>query len=93
MADDQRHLALGVQAAIFRTFGAIPGVLVYGALFDDSCVYWKSECGRHGNCILYDNDKLGIRLFSVTIASVVVALVLLFLSWFLYPKKQVHHEK
>ena len=68
-------------------------MLVYGALFDDSCVYWESECGRHGNCVLYNNDKLSIRLFSVTMASVVVALVLLFLSWVFYPKKQVHHEK
>ena len=86
VSDEQRHLSLGVQSAIFRLLGAIPGLLGYGAIFDSSCVHWESMCGNHGNCVLYDIDKLSGRLFAATVVSGGVATVLMFLTWVTYPK-------
>lgn len=86
VSDEQRHLSLGVQSAIYRVLGSIPGLLVYGAMFDTSCARWEGACGNRGNCILYDSDKLGIRLFAVTIVSGGVATILMFSTWITYPK-------
>ena len=87
VSDDQRHLALGVQSAMYRLVGSIPGPLVYGALFDGACAYWQTECGVRGNCAVYDRSALAIRLFGITIATVTVSFVFLLLTWLTYPKK------
>lgn len=88
VADDQRSLALGFQSAIWRIFGPIPGPIIFGALFDASCVKWQGECGRRGNCWVYDNWNLSIYAASFGIPCMAVAAVLLFFAWLTYPKQQ-----
>ena len=90
VADDQRSLALGFQSAIWRIFGPIPGPIIFGALFDASCVKWQGECGRRGNCWVYDNWNLSIYAASFGIPCMAVAAVLLFFAWLTYPKQQQH---
>ena len=92
VADDQRSLALGFQSAIWRIFGPIPGPIIFGALFDASCVKWQGECGRRGNCWVYDNGQLSIYAASFGIPCMAVAAVLLFFAWLTYPKQQQHFD-
>lgn len=86
VSDEQRHLALGVQSAMYRVVGSIPGPLVYGALFDSACAYWQTECGSRGNCAVYNRSHLAYRLFGITIATVTVSFVFLLLTFITYPK-------
>ena len=87
VADDQRSLALGVQSAIWRFLGTVPGPLIFGALFDVACLQWQDPCeGDRGNCWVYDNTKLSIYAMSFGVPCLVLAAVLFFFAWLTYPK-------
>ena len=74
---------------MFRVIGAIPGPLIFGTLFDVSCVSWQTECGRRGNCWLYDNKKLGLSILLLSLPCKIVAFVLFILAFLTFPKKQI----
>ena len=63
--DELRSLALGLQSVFFRVLGSIPGPIVAGALFDTSCEFWQEQCGDRGNCWVYHNEDLSLRIFAV----------------------------
>lgn len=93
VSDEQRALALGVQSAIFRLVGTIPGPLVFGAIIDTSCLLWQDECGSRGNCWIYDNDGLSRNALSLAFPCMAVSAVCFLLSWITYPKKQSEEGK
>lgn len=35
-------------------FALIPGPILYGRIIDSTCLVWTEECGKRGNCQLYD---------------------------------------
>ena len=80
-------MALGVQSVMFRTFGSVPGPLVFGAIFDSTCVYFHSECGNQANCWVYNNHLLSIRAIVLAALGLTANLLFSFLTWFLYPKQ------
>ena len=53
--DSHRSFALGLQWIVIRLLGTIPGPILFGALFDHTCVLWQNHCGREGACKSYDN--------------------------------------
>lgn len=85
MAEEQRSLALGVQSVLWRAFGSIPGPIIFGVIFDSSCVYWQFDCGRRGNCWVYNNDLIGIRAYFITTTGVVINTIFMLLCWIFYP--------
>lgn len=85
VAEEQRSLALGVQSVIWRALGSIPGPIIFGVIFDSSCVYWQFDCGRRGNCWVYNNDHISIRAFFITTTGVLVNFVFMLLCWIFYP--------
>lgn len=92
VADEQRTLALGVQSVVFRAFGSIPGPIVFGVIFDSACIFWQYNCGRQGNCWVYDNTALSERAVLLAIMGVTLNFIFSFLSWIFYPK-QTQAEK
>ncbi len=92
MADEQRTLALGLQSLVFRAFGSIPGPIVFGAIFDSACIFWQYNCGRQGNCWVYDNASLSERAVLLAVMGVTLNFIFSFLSWAFYPK-QTQTEK
>jgi hypothetical protein len=63
LADRDKAVAMGLSMGFFAIFASIPYPLIFGALADASCAFWKtSSCGSHGNCWLYDSDKFRILL-------------------------------
>lgn len=95
MADDQRALALGIQSAMFRVFGSIPGPIIFGALFDATCISWQYQCGRRGSCWLYDKNQLSYSAVGLGIPINIIAITCYFIAGFTYPKKkdEVKEEK
>lgn len=59
---NQRAYALGFQFIIQRCLGFLPGPILFGAIFDGTCVQWGESCGSRGNCQFYEIDKLTDRL-------------------------------
>lgn len=92
VADEQRSLALGVQSLMFRAFGSIPGPIVFGVIFDSACLFWQFECGRRGNCWVYDNVDLSNRALGLAVSGVVLNFIFSFLSWLVYPKNKANEE-
>ena len=68
----------------FRALGSIPGPLIYGALFDASCVYWQEECGDRGNCWVYENEDLSLRIFGLSTGIRIISVVFTFCTWMFY---------
>ena len=88
VADDQRALALGIQSSVSRTLGSVPAPLMFGLLFDVSCLLWQEECGRRGNCWVYDKQQLSYNLLSLGFPASCLALVLFFLAFITFPKNK-----
>jgi hypothetical protein len=76
---EQRSLALGVQSVIWRALGSIPGPIIFGVIFDSSCVYWR------GNCWVYNNNHISIRAFFISLTGVLINFVFMLLCWIFYP--------
>ena len=85
VAEEQRSLALGMQSLMWRALGSIPGPLLYGVIFDTSCIYWQEECGRRGNCWVYNNDSISICAFFLSFFGVSVNTVFMVLCWIFFP--------
>lgn len=79
---------MGVQSAIWRLFGSIPGPIIFGAIFDASCLKWQGECGHRGNCWVYDNRTLSLVSIAVSIPVMCLVTLVFFLARLTYPKQQ-----
>ncbi|CAI8032335.1 Solute carrier organic anion transporter family member 4A1 [Geodia barretti] len=81
VAEDQRTLAIGTQSFFWRLLGSIPGPILFGAIFDSTCLFWQHECGRRGNCWVYNNTALSQR--AVVLAALAMAgyFTCVFLCW------------
>ena len=50
--------------------GSVPMPLLLGAIFDQTCMVWKKNCGGEiGSCWIYDIQGLSLRL---TVTAVVI---------------------
>ena len=91
VADEHRALALGLQSAIFRLFGNIPGPIVFGVIFDSACIYFRYDipCDQVGNCWVYNNYQLSWSVLATVLIGICANFIFSFLSWLFYPKKNV----
>lgn len=81
---DQKSLAVAVYSFWHSLFVAIPYPILYGKIFDSSCLVWSQECDKRGNCWLYDTEKLRNLYHNVSIGLVMLGsvfdLIMIFLS-------------
>ena len=49
-------MAMGLIQSAIGLFGNVPCPIIYGAVVDSACLIWRSVCGKHGACSLYDAD-------------------------------------
>lgn len=81
---EQKSLAVAVGSFWHSLLVSIPYPIIYGKIFDYSCLVWSRDCNRRGNCWLYDTDKLrhffhGASILLILLGSV-FDLVMIFLS-------------
>ena len=88
MAEDQRTLAIGTQSFFWRLLGSIPGPILFGAIFDSSCLFWQHQCGRRGNCWVYNNTALSQRAVVLAVLAMAGYFTFVFLCWLFYPRSQ-----
>ncbi|CAJ0583631.1 unnamed protein product, partial [Mesorhabditis spiculigera] len=77
----ERSFALGIQWILVRLIGTIPAPVLFGWMFDISCIQAsKDECsGESGSCMLYVNKLLADLFLTFSIVGQVIAMVLLVL--------------
>lgn len=69
---DQKAMAVALSSFWHSLAVSIPYPILYGKLFDWSCMFWRRECTKKGNCWLYDTQKLRVNYHYVTIGFVIM---------------------
>ena len=68
-----------------RMLGMVPGAIIFGAIFDSTCVLWQEQCGdSNGSCWIYDNFKLSLGIFIATLCLKCASLTFVSLAYILY---------
>ena len=92
MADEERDLALGLQGIFVRVLGTIPGPIIFGLVFDYSCLYPQKECGRFGNCWIYFNEDLRLRSLGHFLGGFGISVIFSIFTWIFYPRESKNKE-
>lgn len=71
-----KAMAMGIIQSAIGLFGNVPCPIIYGAVVDSACLLWKTVCGKHGACSLYDSDSfrhyfLGKNIFETKFNNIV----------------------
>ena len=77
---------------MFRLFGTIPGPIIFGVIFDSTCIFWQEDCGRRGNCWLYDNAALSRRAVILAAVATLGNAIFSFLAWISWPRQESGEE-
>ncbi|KAL6479230.1 hypothetical protein MHYP_G00126630 [Metynnis hypsauchen] len=81
VSPELKSYALGVLFLLLRLLGFIPPPLIFGAGIDSTCLFWSTECGSRGACILYDNVAYRHLYVSLAIVLKVIAFLLYTTTW------------
>ncbi|KAI6231989.1 Solute carrier organic anion transporter family member [Aphelenchoides besseyi] len=75
----ERAFALGIQWILVRVIGTIPAPVLFGWLFDVSCIrqHFDPCSGEHGSCMLYQNKMLADLFLAFSVAGQLVAIICL----------------
>ncbi|KAM7414534.1 hypothetical protein PAMA_019377 [Pampus argenteus] len=77
-----KSYALGVLFLLLRLLGFIPPPLIFGAGIDSTCLFWSSDCGDKGACLLYDNVAYRHLYVSLAIVLKGIAFLLYTTTWY-----------
>ena len=64
--------SMSLVMGLLSLLALLPGPIVYGTLIDSSCEVWGEKCGRRGNCLVYDTDRLRRNFCGLTAAVLLV---------------------
>uniref|UniRef100_A0A3Q3LGP1 Solute carrier organic anion transporter family member n=1 Tax=Mastacembelus armatus TaxID=205130 RepID=A0A3Q3LGP1_9TELE len=82
VSPELKSYALGVLFLLLRLLGFIPPPLIFGAGIDSTCLFWSSDCGNKGACLLYDNVAYRHLYVSLAIFLKGVAFLLYSTTWY-----------
>ncbi|KAH7719202.1 Protein F53B1.8 [Aphelenchoides avenae] len=75
----ERSFALGIQWILVRIIGTIPAPVLFGWIFDVSCIKQHLDpcSGEHGSCMLYQNKLLADLFLAFSVAGQLIAIICL----------------
>ncbi|XP_056271715.1 solute carrier organic anion transporter family member 3A1 [Pseudoliparis swirei] len=82
VSPELKSYALGLLFLLLRLLGFIPPPLIFGAGIDSTCLFWSSDCGARGACLLYDNVAYRHLYVSLAIILKGVAFLLYATTWY-----------
>uniref|UniRef100_H3D580 Solute carrier organic anion transporter family member n=1 Tax=Tetraodon nigroviridis TaxID=99883 RepID=H3D580_TETNG len=88
VSPELKSYALGVLFLLLRLLGFIPPPLIFGAAIDSTCLFWSSDCGSRGACVLYNNVSYRHLYVSLAITLKGVAFLLYTTTWYLTQELQ-----
>lgn len=78
-----RAFSLGFKSTITKSFGYLPGTLVFGVVIDQTCKTWIREtCGFRYQCKHYSNKRMAISLALLGFTCRSLSALLCGLSWY-----------
>uniref|UniRef100_A0A665UWK0 Solute carrier organic anion transporter family member n=1 Tax=Echeneis naucrates TaxID=173247 RepID=A0A665UWK0_ECHNA len=82
VSPELKSYALGVLFLLLRLLGFIPPPLIFGAGIDSTCLFWSTDCGKKGACLLYDNTTYRHLYVSLAIILKGIAFLLYTTTWY-----------
>uniref|UniRef100_A0A3P9K4B5 Solute carrier organic anion transporter family member n=1 Tax=Oryzias latipes TaxID=8090 RepID=A0A3P9K4B5_ORYLA len=85
VSPELKSYALGINGSfclLLCFHGFIPPPLIFGAGIDSTCLFWSSDCGERGACLLYDNVTYRHLYVSLAIVLKSVAFLLYSTTWY-----------
>ncbi|VDM47791.1 unnamed protein product [Toxocara canis] len=75
----ERSFALGIQWILVRVIGTIPAPVLFGWMFDVSCIRQHLDpcSGQQGSCMLYQNKLLADLFLAFSVVGQTIAMVFL----------------
>lgn len=76
-----KAMAMGVIQSAIGLFGNVPCPIIYGAVVDSACLIWRSVCGKHGACSLYDAETFRHYFLGITAGIMFLAFIMDLVVW------------
>lgn len=57
-----QSMALALRQTIVRVLGQTTGPLLFGFVFDQSCLVWLTDCYGRKTCKVYNNQRMGLSM-------------------------------
>jgi hypothetical protein len=79
-----QNMALALRQTIVRVLGQTTGPLLFGFVFDQSCLVWLTDCYARRTCKVYNNRRMGLSMalsgfFTRLISGIACGIV--YLNW------------
>ncbi|CAF0922566.1 unnamed protein product [Rotaria sordida] len=82
-----RAFSLGFKSTMTKTFGYLPGTILFGAIIDRTCKTWIREtCGLKYQCKHYNNKRMAISLALLGCGFRSLSALFCAISWYAYIK-------
>uniref|UniRef100_A0A0B7BDA8 Solute carrier organic anion transporter family member n=2 Tax=Arion vulgaris TaxID=1028688 RepID=A0A0B7BDA8_9EUPU len=65
--EEDKPLAIGLNAFVGTLLGWLPGPVVFGILVDSVCMLWRTTCSTTGACSLYNIELFRVRFNALSI--------------------------
>ncbi|CAF3667968.1 unnamed protein product, partial [Rotaria sordida] len=79
-----QNMALAIRQTIVRVLGQTTGPLLFGYVFDQSCLVWLTDCYDRQTCKVYDNRRMSLSMalsgFSIRLISGIACSIVYF-NW------------
>lgn len=62
---EDKSFSMAIALTIFSVFAFAPGPIVFGQIFDATCVVWGKTCTDKGNCWLYNSESMRFWINSI----------------------------
>lgn len=56
VSPEDKSFAQGLTLMMLSLFAMIPGPIIFGRVIDSTCLVWNYQCGKRGDCQLYDQE-------------------------------------
>lgn len=56
VSPEDKSFAQGLTLMMLSLFAMIPGPIIFGRVIDTTCLVWNYQCGKRGDCQLYDQE-------------------------------------
>ncbi|CAF0734285.1 unnamed protein product [Adineta steineri] len=82
-----RAFSLGFKSTMTKTFGYLPGTILFGAIIDRTCKTWvRGTCGFKYQCKHYNNKRMAISLALLGCGFRSLSALFCAISWYAYIK-------
>lgn len=66
--DEDKAIAVGLMSFLTSLLGWLPGPIIFGLIFDSTCVWWSEKCDITGECLLYDIKDMRLKVHILAVS-------------------------